>query len=202
MNHPGAPGSPDTARPGRPRSARADQAILEATISLLAEEGYRALAMEGVAAQAGVGKSTLYRRWSSKAELVIAAMGRIVHEVEVPDTGDVRRDLAELLHGVRQVMSRPLVVQAITGLVGEAAVDLELRQRLREVTGLRRQQVRELLARGVERGELRPDIDLDVLLDLLVGPLYTRMMITGGPLDEPLVEGLLDLLWRGIGPPD
>jgi AcrR family transcriptional regulator len=189
-------------RPGRPRSARAHTAILEATLELLAERGLSALTIEGVATRAGVGKATVYRRWASKTELVREAVGRIgVQNMQLPDTGSVRGDVVAMMRGRRETASATGAGFFIPRLVAEAANDPELRALFDEVLVQPGQRVMgRILERGIERGELRSDLDLESAVDLLVGAMSYRLLYSGGDLSllEHLPERHLATALAGL----
>jgi AcrR family transcriptional regulator len=186
---------------GRPREERADRAILAAALALMAEHGVRDLRMEDVADRAGVGKATIYRRHRSKDELVAAAVAALVIEIAVPDSGSTRADLLGLMQAAVEVYSGSVEAGVMPGLVDAMSRDPELARAVREgfLAG-RRAAVRAVLERGVERGDLRADLDLELALDVLGGPLFYRLLVTGGPIDERLAEGVVDLLLRGFAP--
>ena len=140
-----------TPRPGRPRDARNDAAILEATTAILFEKGYAGLTIDGVAAAAGVSRPTIYRRWSSKPELVIAALGdRTGLDVPVPHTGSIRRDLLAVQRHQIKEFNNPVSRRVTSGLVADIAADPELAELyLKEYATPRRASVwRALTARG------------------------------------------------------
>jgi AcrR family transcriptional regulator len=186
--------------PGRPRSAEAHRAILDAVLALLAEEGFSRLSIEGVAARAGVGKATVYRRWSSKVPLVIEALDtRASERLSVPDTGTVRGDLTEFL---------TQLVRATVGPEGQVVAPLlEAMSRSQELADAFRRDLiapwrhvaNEIVRRGVARRELRPDLHFDVALDAPVAIVFHRLLVTGEPLDEALVERVVDQVLEGIG---
>ena len=187
---------------GRPRDARADRAILETTLELIAERGVHAFRTEDVAARAGVGKGAIYRRYRSKDELVTAAVAGLVREeIAVPDTGSTRGDLLVLMREAVGLYSGSLPGRLMPNLIGAMAEQPELARAIRDgfLAG-RRSALSEVLRRGVERGDLRPDLDLELALDVLGGPLFYRLLVTGGPLDEQLAEGVADLILRGFAP--
>jgi AcrR family transcriptional regulator len=184
---------------GRPRDARADRAIVAAALELMAEHGVRDLRMEDVAARAGVGKATIYRRYRSKDELVTATVRTLVSEITVPDTGSTRGDLLGLMRDAVNVYGRSLEAAAMPSLVEAMSRDAELARSVREgFLAARRAALRVVLERGVERGDLRSDLDFDLALDVLGGPLFYRLLITGGPIDERLAEGVVKLILRGF----
>jgi len=186
---------------GRPREARADRAILAAALELMAERGVRDLRMDDVADRARVGKATIYRRYRSKEELVTAAVAALVSEIAVPDTGSTRRDLLGLMRGAVEVYSGSVEAGIMPGLVDAMSRDAELARSVREgFLAERRAALRAVLERGVERGDLRRDLDLELALDVLGGALFYRLLITGGPIDGWLAEGVVDLILRGFAP--
>ena len=187
---------------GRPRDARTDRAILEATLELIAELGAYEFRTDDVAARAGVGKGAIYRRYGSKDELVTAAVAALVsEEIVVPDTGSTRQDLLILMREAVALYSGSLAGRLMPSLVGAMARKPELAKAVREgfLAG-RRAALGEVLRRGVGRGDLRPELDLELALDLLGGPLFYRLLITGGPIDEELAAGVAGLILRGFSP--
>jgi len=191
-----------TKRPlGRPRDERADRAILTATLELMGEQGVRDLRMDDVADRARVGKATIYRRYRSKDELVTAAVAALVSEIEVPDTGSTRGDLLALMRSAVDVYSGSVEGAAMPSLVDAMSRDAGLARAVREgfLAG-RRAALGAVLERGVERGDLRADLNLELALDVLGGPLFYRLLITGGPIDRRLADGVVELILRGFAP--
>jgi AcrR family transcriptional regulator len=185
---------------GRPRDARADRAILEATLALIAELGVHEFRTEDVAARAGVGKGAIYRRYRSKDELVTAAIATLVsEEIVVPDTGSTRGDLLVLMREAVELYRGSLASRLMPSLVSAIAQKPELARAVRDgfMAG-RRAALAEVLRRGIERGDLRPDLDLELALDVLGGPLVYLLLVTGGPIDEQLADGVADLILRGF----
>jgi AcrR family transcriptional regulator len=200
----GSPPSPARARPvGRPREARADHAIRTAALELMAEHGVRALRVDDVARRAGVGKATIYRRYRSKDQLVTEAVGALVDErIEIPDSGSTRQDLLLLMReAVELYGGGSLAAKLMPSVVHEISRNSELAAIARDrfLTG-RRAALGVVFERGIERGELRADIDVDFALDVLAGPLFYRLLITGGPIDERLAEAVVELIVRGFAP--
>ena len=186
---------------GRPREERADRAILAAALELMAEHGVRDLRMDDVADRARVGKATIYRRYRSKDDLVSAAVAALVSEIAVPDTGSTRVDLFELMRNAVELYQGSVEAGVMPGLVDAMSRDPELARTVRDgFLAKRRSALRAVLARGVERGDLRADLDTDLALDVLGGPLFYRMLVTGGPIDEQLAEGVAELILRGFAP--
>jgi AcrR family transcriptional regulator len=173
---------------GRPRSEEAHQAILAATLELLAEGGYSALTVEGVAARAGVGKATIYRRWPSKLPLVIEAFSQLPALEEV-DTGSLVEDLEKMLRDYLQLFNATPLATVLPSLVGERLHNPELSRLLDPVLRGRRQPLLRALERGVERGEIAPDTDLDLAADMIVGWITVRLFFSGSKVSP-----------RGVGP--
>ena len=186
---------------GRPREERADRAILAAALELMAEQGVRDLRMDDVASRAGVGKATIYRRYRSKEELVTATVAQLVSEITLPDSGSTRDDLLALMHRAVTVYSGSLEAGVMPGLVDAMSRDPELARTVREgVLAGRRAGLRSVLERGVARGDLSADMDFELALDVLGGPLFYRLLVTGGPIDERLAQGVAELILRGFAP--
>jgi AcrR family transcriptional regulator len=189
-------------QPGRPRSTAADEAIVGATLGLLLEHGYRGLTMEQVRARAGVGKATLYRRYGSKEELVADAVRHLNQEIPVPDTGSVRGDLLAVASAVLAAADRVGVATFVPRMLADVAGDPEMHAIFYEnLVAPRRAMMAEVLRRGLERGALREDLDVELAVDLFAGPWVYRLLISGGALPEIGPEGLVDLVLGGIASP-
>ncbi len=186
---------------GRPRDERADRAILSATLELMAEHGVNDLRTDEVANRAKVGKATIYRRYRSKEELVTAAVATLVSEITVPNEGSTREDLLALMREAVDVYTGSLAPGLMPSLVAEMRRSPDLARTVREgfLAG-RRWALREVLERGVVRGDLDSDLDYELALDVLGGPLFYRLLITGGPIDEQLAEGVVELILSGFAP--
>jgi AcrR family transcriptional regulator len=184
---------------GRPRSAEAHASILNAAIALLVEEGYRGFSMENVAARAGVGKATIYRRWSSKDELLKEAIASLSADFEYVDTGSFAGDWMAL---VASGTSNP-AIQKMPQLLGELMSRPELHRIFSEnLVEPRRAVATKMLERAQERGEIARDADLEVVIDMLVGSLIYRLLRTGGePSDAAKVAPrVLETLVAGLRP--
>ena len=184
---------------GRPRSEEAHKAILDATLELLVEVGFSALTVEGVATRAGVGKATIYRRWPSKLPLVIEAFSQLPQLEEV-DTGNLVDDLKKMLRNYLQLFYTTPLAAVLPSLAGERAHDPQLSERFDPVIRGRRQPLVRALQRAVDRGELSPDLDLDLAADLIVGPIAVRLFFTGGKVSPRMVGPMVDLALSGIAP--
>jgi AcrR family transcriptional regulator len=188
--------------PGRPRSEASHQAIIRATLELMLEIGYGSLTMEGVRARAGVGKATIYRRWASKEELVRDAIAFMHDDLEAPDTGSLRGDYEGLAARVRSAAQREGAATFMPRLLGEAVNDPELHAIFyANLVKPRRDQLRAVLERAVARGELRDDVDVELMIDLFAGPAVYRLLITGGDLSQMFeVADQFDALLNGLKP--
>ena len=188
-------------RTGRPRDERLDKAICDAALELMAEHGIADLRMDAVAKTARVGKAAIYRRYSSKDELVAAVVTQSVGEITIPDTGSTATDLRVLMDEACALYRDTLAGALMPALVEAMRRDEGLRGMIREgFLTRRRAALAEVLRRGVERGDLDPQIDTELALDLLGGPLFYRLLITGGPLDDRLAAGVVDLILKGYAP--
>jgi len=182
--------------PGRPRDARHDQSILDATLGILLEQGYRGVTIEGVAARAGVGRPTIYRRWPSKPAVVVAALVQSDRlALPAPDTGSLRNDLIAVQRHQVERMNSPDARRVTAGLIADLADDPELGDTyVSQFLAPRRATVWEVLQRGVARGELDADVDFAFVYDLLVGPLFMRAVVWGQPLAPDAAEKTADVV--------
>jgi AcrR family transcriptional regulator len=188
-----------------PRAERSKQAILDATRDLLAEEGggVRALTVEGVASRSGVAKTTIYRRWRDKWELALdAVMIDMLPRFDNPvDVGDTRKELVTFVKSVVNLFASRPYGPAMQGLVSEIATTPELARAYREQVVLpRRRQLEPVIERGIARGDLRPDTDVGLVHELLVGPLFYRLLFSGDPLDRKAGQRVVDAVLEGFAP--
>lgn len=183
---------------GRPRSEVSHEAILSAVLDLLRKEGYQGITIEGVARHAGVGKQTIYRWWRCRAEIVLEAYANhAASKVPVPDSGEVRADLETFLSTAFCRLNK-VTGGIMRGLMADAVLDADFGGILRDVFLLRRRQaLSEILRRGVARGELRTDVDLDVVIDLISGAMWFRLMVQHGKLDVTFARELAKLVLGG-----
>jgi len=187
-----------SSNPGRPRSTAADRAILQAAIKLLKADGFAGMSVEAVAAEAGVGKATIYRRYRNKGEMVIAALETFVQRPNVPDTGSTRDDLESVLsHFHTQVITKLGIPMLGTLMVQEEHHPEFINSFRRKVIGPRREVLRMILRGGIERGEVRDDIDVEMCVDFLTGALMIRRLTTGR-VARGLATRAVDALWAGI----
>jgi AcrR family transcriptional regulator len=189
-------------RPGRPRRPTTDDAITRATLDLLAERGFQAATIEAISLRAGVGRNTIYRRWRSKEELVADALRELTIDLDAWRDEDLRSLLLHWLREFARTFSDPLLGRLLAGVLGELQRNPVFADVYADrVVRPRRQALLERLTDAQDRGELRSDVDLNQVADLLGGPLLLRLLPLGlPPLDESYVEELLETLWRGIAP--
>jgi AcrR family transcriptional regulator len=198
-----SPGPTDPERPaaqqgGRPRSERAHQAILTAARELLIAEGFAAMRLEHVASRAGVGKATIYRRWASKEALAQELLSQLAApHVAVEDVGDTRAELLAAVTNPMRAVTETEFGPLIRALLSQIASNPSLGDPFRAtVVQARRTEVARVVRRGIARGDLRPDAEVDVATELLVGPVYFRLMF-GGVLDADFAERVVDTVLRG-----
>jgi AcrR family transcriptional regulator len=185
---------------GRPRSTRVDEAILAAARGELAERGYARMSVDGVAARAGVSKPTVYLRHPSKAELATAAIASMRVEPRPAPTGDVRADLVAHLRLLRAGLQRPYGMATLGTVLAEEHETPELLALFRErLVAPRRRELRAVVAAARERGELRPDANLDVAVNALVGAFFARYL-AGESLGGRFVGDLVDTVLDGLRP--
>lgn len=191
-------------KPGRPRSAKVDQAILAAALQELAEVGYEAMSIEGVAERAGVGKTTIYRRWPSKEALVMGAIHLIQAEAPIIDTGNLRTDLLMMVSNALELgksnpLFQKLVFRAATELATKPAM---LQGLLTQIVPSRFHNFGEMIERAKARGEVRPELDTDVALGLIAGPIFYQWLLGGivssTPPPADLAEQIVDTILYGM----
>jgi AcrR family transcriptional regulator len=187
---------------GRPRSDAANRAILYAAREELVEHGFTKFRLEHVAARAGVSKSTLYRRWSSKEALAQDLLADLAApHIAVDDVADTREELYQCVeHALRALRDTPFGA-VIRALVSQIAINPKLGDPFRAtVVHARRTEIAKVVARGIARGDLRPDCAADVATELLVGPVYFRL-IFGGDLGDDFARTVSDAVYHAFEPP-
>jgi AcrR family transcriptional regulator len=197
------PATPTTRPVGRPRSERADKAIIDATLALLVEEGgVGGVTIEAVAARACVGKTTIYRRWPNKEALIIDALASLKEPIADLGGTSVRDDLVALARALGVEKGDRQRVGVYWSVFGNGDKHPELHRRfIRDVVEPRRERMRAVLRRGIETGELRPDIDIDLVMWLIMGAIVNRARAWGiGPVPEDFAERLVDTALRGLAP--
>jgi AcrR family transcriptional regulator len=186
-------------RPGRPRSEQAEQAIIEATLDLFAEKGFEGVCVDLVAARAGVGKATIYRRWPNKEELLLAAFGSLKSPFPEPKGVSVRDDLLAMVEVMCADKADPRKARRYALLLGEGEKYPRLVARYKEtVVEPRRDVMRAVIRRGVETGELRPDTDVEIAMLQLTGAIMAQEKSQAGTLDRDFAARLVDGLLLGL----
>lgn len=193
-------------RPGRPRSAAAATAILAATREALVELGWSKLTLGDVAARAGVAKTTIYRRWPGKNELVVDAVAELFDELALPDRGSLAADIEGVVLQFAAILDRPEARSGLMAAVAESTRDEALRERIREsIVERQKRLVLEGRTRAQARGELPPESDpedaartVDLIFDVVAGAVVHRTLVSGCPADEEWVRGFTQVLVLGL----
>jgi AcrR family transcriptional regulator len=187
--------------PGRPRSSEADEAILEAAVDVLTEVGLGELTMERVAARAGVGKNTLYRRYANKYELVVSAVRRYAEVGGAPsDTGTTAGDLRALLDDLVRMLTETPLGRMLPILLAARARIPELDRAFEEIVHEEPARSVTVVRRAIARGDLRADVDVDVVADGILSPVFYRFLVTHEPVDAEFREALVEMVMRGFAP--
>ena len=179
---------------GRPRSAGVETAVLSSAIELAGEVGITKMSMDDLAERAGVSKATIYRRWSSKEELVLDALGSAMGPLDDVDTGSLRTDLDLYLGELVQRFEEGRLSDVLPHLIEVACHDDKIRSSLDDYVQFRRRPLRAIFEHAVARGELAVSVDLDVLIDAVIGPFVYRRLLSSGPIDEVFVDRLLGIV--------
>src|SRR5881392_2376035 len=192
---------PPIARPGG-RSARVRATVIEALLGELAEHGLGGTTMEGVARRARVNRTTLYRRWGSKEELVLDALLELgERRVPIPDTGSLHDDLLTVAREIVASLSTPEADAVVRAAAAEPGQDSKLVIATRQFWAVRFSLLATIVARAIERGELPEGTDPKPLIEGLLGGIYLRVLVTREPLDDEALVGLADWLTRAAPPP-
>jgi AcrR family transcriptional regulator len=194
-----APDPTGQARRGRPRRADADAAILSAALELVAEAGIGGLSMDQLAHRAGVGKATIYRRWASKEALILDALRVATSPIPVPDEGDLCADLIAYTDAIVERLGASSGSDVLPHLIAASCYDEQLRASLDDYTRSRQATLRRILKRGIERGELQPDADVNLLVDVTLGPFFYRRLLSGATVDRRFSSRLVDAVLAMAG---
>ncbi|WP_240137951.1 TetR/AcrR family transcriptional regulator [Streptomyces sp. MUM 178J] len=198
---------PQHTRTGRPRSVAADAAILQATRAALVELGWSKLTMGDVAARAGVAKTTLYRRWTNKNEMVVDAVAVLFDELELPDRGSLLADVEGVVLQFAALLNRPEAKTALMAVVAESTRDDALRERVRSALVDRQKR---LVVTGRERAQARGELPYeddpcetsrttDLIFDVVAGAVVHRALVSAEPVDEEWARRFTRLLVSGLG---
>ena len=184
---------------GRTRSTEAHLAVLRATTELLEECGFRAVTMEAVAERSGVAKTTIYRWWRSKPELVMEAYtAAVASRMPEPDTNSVSRDLTLFAEHLYAGVSDPSRRRALRGLMAEAQLDGDFEEPFRTWVQSRRSVVLEILSRAQRRGEIREDVDTDLVVDQIFGVFWYRLLVGHDRLEASTAAGHVAQILSGL----
>jgi AcrR family transcriptional regulator len=185
---------------GRPRDERIDTEVVSAVLNLLQTRGYRAVTIDGIARKVKRARTSIYRRWPSKRHLVAYAVVSEMGHNPAADTGALRQDLEAAVETLLKAFAGPLG-QAFAGLVADMAQDEELAEIIRrEVLAARRKSMREAFARARARREVRADLDIELVLDMLTGPFYYRTLFGHAPITRRTTRDVVDYVLRVAAP--
>jgi EmrB/QacA subfamily drug resistance transporter len=181
-----------------PIESRRRRDLAGAALQSLAEAGFSSLTFHGVATRAGISTETMERYWSSKVDLVVDAVGSVLAEPEIPNTGSFRRDLTIFLREVAADLTDPRLAPVLAGLIGEAAKNPELAETFRHrMLEPRRAALGQIIDRADARGEIITPINRDIFIDLLIAPLIYRMLVSGEPVGMVVADDVLQLVLAG-----
>lgn len=181
-------------RPGG-RSARVRAAVIAATLAELSDRGYSGVSLDGVAGRAEVHKTTVYRRWRTKESLILDAMlEHAAQTVAVPDTGSLHSDLLEMARRSAAIQTSPAGQAVVRAVAGEAPGNARIAAASRRFWAERLDLDRTILQRARDRGEIGPKAQSRPVVEAVLGPLYFRLLVTGEPLDDDFVSGVVDLV--------
>lgn len=185
---------------GRPRDERIDTEVVSAVLSVLRSKGYRAVTIDGIARKVKRARTSIYRRWPSKRHLVAYAVLNELGDNPAADTGGLREDLEAAVSTLLSGFAGPLG-HALAGLVADMAQDPQLAQTIREeVLAARRKSMREAFARARARREVRPDLDIELVLDMLTGPFYYRTLFGHAPVTRRMTREVVAYVMRIVAP--
>lgn len=184
---------------GRPRSEKTKNAVLSAAYELLLENGFGAVTIEKIAERAGVSKATIYKWWPNKAAVILDAFfDAAVVRLPVPDTGSVINDMIIQVNNLANFLISP-EGKVINEIIAEGQSDLKLAEAYRTMYFKpRRLDSRYILERGISRGELKEDLDIELVIDLIFGPLFYRLLITGDEIDKDFVDNTVSYVLKGV----
>lgn len=200
----GADGTPAPVRGGRPRSPSADRDILKVATRILQIDGYRSLNIERVAEESGIAKTTIYRRYKDRQDLAAAAIGALLEAHgahHTPDTGTAVGDLKMVFAALKSAEVSSPLLSVVGAVMSEGQREAVLLESLwTRAFGPHHQALAAILRRGIQRGELRPDLDIATTVEVLVGALLARL-IPGGPADDEWIESVIETVWAGMRAP-
>ena len=198
MSTPTGTGTSVDRRLGRPRDARVDVAVMDATRALLAERGFANTTVEAIATRAGVGKATIYRRWPTREALLLAVTTADLPNIQAPDTGNLRQDLLLVFTQLAEQLRTGVPASYIGDLIGESTRNPAMREDFDALVELRRSLCAAMVAQAKKRGDLRKGVDPDMVLDLISGALFYRKLFRDQPVDAAYVKRAIDAVLDGI----
>ncbi len=182
---------------GDPRVARSRAAVLEVTLELLAEMGLAATTIEAIATRSGVAKTTIYRHWNSRAEVIVDAVRSAAEPHPIPTSGDLRSDLITFIEHLADRLRRGRLAGLLPTLVDAAARDPEIATLYHELIEQRRQPVRALIEGAIADGSIAPSVDAELLADILVGALFVRLLVTRQTIAGDTAASIVDVVLDG-----
>jgi AcrR family transcriptional regulator len=192
---------PVRAPQGRPRSTEADEAIAHAALALIAEAGFDGVTVEAVAQRAGVARTTVYRRYPGKPELLVTVLAHACRAVvDDPDTGSVVGDLTAIAEALDRALTSTDIGRALPAVIAAAAQHPDVAAAHRTFVASRRRVALAAVARGIERGEVDPEVDPDTLVDLVVGPVFHRRFVSRRPVGDGWIAEIVSRAVRGCAP--
>jgi AcrR family transcriptional regulator len=180
------------------RTERVRGAVLPAVVDLLDQCGVVGLTVEAVAARSGVAKTTIYRHWPTKADLTLEALGTLHENLPTPNTGDLRKDLRACFVEVTEHELDDRKRRIFGSLLDAAQRDPEYADLLNDINAERMQPLRTVLELAQHRGQLRADVDLDEVADLVIGPVLARILVSRRPVDGPFIDLVVDAFVDGL----
>ncbi len=187
-----------------PRPRRSQDDVLRATLDVIAEKGVMGISVDTVSARSGVSKATIYRHWGSRARLIHAAISSLQPSTVEPDTGTLREDLSALLRHLVDYFDTPTVARVFPSFLDAAVRDPELAELRQETLRMGRASFERVVRRGIERGELPPDVDVHLVVDLARAPIIYRRVVAQTPVRASDVEPVVDAVlaaFRGAAIP-
>jgi AcrR family transcriptional regulator len=182
----------------RTRSAEAQQKVLSAAQDVLGELSVDGFTVEEVAKRSGVAKTTIYRHWDSGNRLMLDALGCMVQSFPTPDTGSLAGDLEAFMGHVLPVVSDPKLMQTMLGVLAAAASDPEIAEVHQSMMAERMGPIRAIVDMAKDRGELRADLDIDLVLDVIEGPFFMRKMVRREPVDASTIRQMIEITVAGL----
>jgi AcrR family transcriptional regulator len=182
-----------------PRVTRSRAKVLACAVELLAERGLAGTSVEAIVERSGVAKTTIYRHWPTRGDVILDAIDACIEPPAAADLGSLRADLHALIGGLCEALSTSRWAGLLPSLIEAAERDPEFAEVHRRFAAARTAPLREVIARAIERGELPREIDVEQLVDLLSGPVFYRRLVAGRPIDRPYGRALVDRVLLAYG---